>query len=130
MNANDRKEFSEVSLITKQNAEAIRSLVKTVDKLGQVVAKEDGRILDTIAELKEANALCRQRHETFVLMFKEKKERLTKVETDLYSKINSKASKEDLALLSKRLWGIGTTGFGILLTMLGYLIKLQIERGG
>ena len=126
MNTNDKLELKEVQILAEQNTRAIEKLTETVSKLSDVVAKEDSRIIEMIAELKEANAICKQNQKMAMDRLEIKSKRLEIIELD----IRSKLPRHDFEKLVNRLWSIGGTILSIILAMLGYLIKLQLEHNG
>jgi len=123
MNTEDRLEFKEVQILAKQNTEAIKALTLTVTKLSEVVSKEDGRILEMISELKESNLLCKKNQEMTRDRISIKSKRLDIIESELKNSV----SKKDFEKLTNRLWSIGGAVIAIMLSMLGFLIKLQIQ---
>ena len=129
MNKEERDRLNRAELRISDNSKSIEKLTQAIEALTKIVAKEDKHIMVTINEMQKNSALCQQRHEALVIMLKDKKERLSNIEKDIYAKLDDKASKDRVDNLYDKLWKIGGSVIAIILAMLGFLIKMQITGG-
>jgi len=113
-----------VEVITEQNAEAIHKLTLTIEKLSDIVAREDANIRKTLDHLTRTATECQMRHEHFMATLREKKETLVIVQ----NKLDKKASIDEVKALRqamlKVMWWIlggvfGTAGLAVLYYMQG-----------
>ena len=124
MNTEEKLEFRELQILSKQNTENIRDIMEMLKKLESSSINGDGKIFKMISELKESSISSKHNQELILSKIATKTERLKIVEDDLKNKVHRKEFEK----LINRLWSIGGATVGIILAMLGYLIKLQLDH--
>jgi len=129
MEDNDRqlvKDFLQLQVLVKQNTEDIAKLTKIGYKLAETSAQEDKKLTELISQLMTSNELCKQNQK---LTFDKLNYKATKL-LDFEKKLENKVSYKDFDKLTTRLWSIGISFVTIIIAMLGYLIKMQMNTMG
>jgi small-conductance mechanosensitive channel len=106
MERNEKDRLTVVEVITEQNAEAIHKLTITIEKLSDIVAREDAHIKETLNRLTQTATECQMRHEAFMKTLDEKKETLAIMQAKLDYKADKKEVKALKDALLKIMWWI------------------------